>query len=178
MTQERPFAAAFGGLSILAAVFKILMIISSIAGALQTFNTWRQLDAFQNYQQVAAVAVAAGKEPPVASVMPPDIGQWFNSLSPFILALASWAATKYLNVDPELLPQPLPGVIPQPQPPPPPPYEVEQSGNLKLLQALDTLTGALSGDAKETTIDLRLRWGGQWYKVYFGPEIDAAAKTK
>ena len=163
-------AAALGGLFTLPALFKLIMIISSIAGALQTFNTWRQLDAFQNYQQVAAVAVAAGKEPPVASVMPPDIGQWFNSLYPFIFAFASWAATKWLNVDPKLLPQPLPGVIPQPQPPPPPPFDVEQSGNLKLLQALDTLTGVLTKDGKGVVIDLNLTWiDGEKFHIYFGP---------
>jgi hypothetical protein len=177
---EQPAAFPVAGLFTLGGLFNLIMIISSIIGAINTANTWRQVEDANKYQQAAAAAVARGEEPPMAAVMPPDISQWWNTLAPFVLAGASWVATNYFKVDPKTLPipSPIPFPSPLPGPAPSPVPSPELTGNLKILQALDTLTSTLAGDAKDTVIDLRIRWGGQSYKVFFGPDVDAAKAVK
>jgi len=177
---EQPAAFPVAGLFTLGGLFQLLMIISSIIGAINTVNTWRQVEDANKYQQAAAAAVARGEEPPMAAVMPPDISQWWNTLAPFVLAGASWVATNYFKVDPKTLPipspipfpSPLPGPAPSPGPSPTPspgPLQ-ELTGNLKILQALDTLTSSLGEDSKGIVIDLHLKWKGEDIYIYFGPE--------
>lgn len=137
-----------------------VMLGLALFGGVLLVGTFRQQDRFDQG---------------VAGVSAPDWQEWAKSAAPFVLAGVSWVVTNYLGGDKNApLPFPLPNTAPVPQPgpvpSPGPSPDLEASKNLKILQALDTLTSTLGKDSKDTTIDLRVKWGGQWYKVYFGPD--------
>lgn len=141
---------------------QIIIMIALLFGGVFTVDTFRQ-------QQRA--------DSGVEGVSAPDWTEWGKSAAPFVLAAVSWVVTNYLGGDKNSpLPFPLPNNVPQPippAPPSPPVPELEISSNLKVLQALDTLTSVLDKEAQAIVIDLDLTWGGKDFHIYFGPRVKA-----